>query len=118
MAMRHNLFAILCGCALAAPVPLAAKGLSSQGQIALEGRSFWPDGKGATEDNGLAIAPRLELKYRHKPFRANLRVFGRVDALDGTRAVAMIEEALHAEEETFVILETLETKSSSNQSVD
>ncbi len=66
---------------------------SSRGSLAIEGRAFRPDDVAATEDVGLALASRIELKSRKRPWRGKLRIFGRVGAIDSTRADFVVEEA-------------------------
>jgi hypothetical protein len=65
----------------------------SRGSVSLETRMFEPDDVGNTEDYGLALTTRLEVKYRSSPWRVVLNGFARLDALDETRNIFALEEA-------------------------
>lgn len=75
-----------------APRAALADTLSS-GSVSLESRVFEPDDADDTEDVGLALTTRLEVRYRERPWRVVLRGFARLDALDDTRNIFDLEEA-------------------------
>lgn len=77
---------------LAAPGGAGAQDVSSRGQVALEGRAFWPDDIERTEDFGMALAARLEAEVDLRPFGGQMRLFARNDVLDDTRDLVAIEE--------------------------
>jgi hypothetical protein len=82
---------------LAASLLLAARPSSadtlSRGAVSLETRAFEPDDLARTEDYGLALTTQLEVKIRSSPWRVALRGFARLDALDETRNILVLEEA-------------------------
>jgi hypothetical protein len=67
----------------------------SRGTVSLEARAFNPDEFDETEDNGVALATALEIKWRSQSGKlaAVLRGFGRFDALDDTRNIVDLESA-------------------------
>ncbi|HTE52400.1 MAG TPA: hypothetical protein VK698_16225 [Kofleriaceae bacterium] len=65
----------------------------SGGSVALSSRVFEPDDDDDTEDVGISLTTRLEVKYRSSPLRLGFRGFARLDALDDTRNVFDLEEA-------------------------
>lgn len=69
-----------------------ASEFDSSGQIGLETRAFWPDDLARTEDLGVSLTSRLELTHKHRPWRQQLRLVGRVGALDNDRSVLIVEE--------------------------
>ncbi len=66
---------------------------SVKGETALEARAFNGDGDSRTEDVGLALTGRLEAKGSRGPWRSQVRLFGRADAMDSDRRLAVVEEA-------------------------
>ncbi len=64
----------------------------SQGQLALEGRTFSDDANPLTVDQGLGLFGRLELEHKHKPFKEKARLYGRLDQQDMRRTILVIEE--------------------------
>jgi hypothetical protein len=77
---------------LLASSPASAR-LSSQGEVALEGRAFIPDDLDSTDDLGAAVAARLEVKGKHKPVEERLRLLARVGGIDTNRSTLIVEEA-------------------------
>jgi hypothetical protein len=87
----------LCGAvAIAVAVlPSSARADSfSRGSISAESRGFVPDDSDDTEDAGIALVTRLEIKYRPST-RVDLvlRGLARFDALDDTRNIGTLEDA-------------------------
>lgn len=82
----------LCLALLATPASSWAS-VKSSGEVSVDGRAFWPDDEDATEDFGLAVTGRLEVKLKEKPWRFELRGLGRVGAVDKSRSVVILEEA-------------------------
>src|SRR5262245_37403479 len=87
----------LCGAvAIAVAVlPSSARADSfSRGSISAESRGFVPDDSDDTEDAGIALVTRLEIKYRPSA-RVDLvlRGLARFDALDDTRNIGTLEDA-------------------------
>lgn len=68
------------------------RGLRARGEVGLESRIFEGDRNGATEDFNLSGLGRLELSHRHRNFRQQLRLFGRIGAFDPDRNRFNIEE--------------------------
>ena len=68
----------------------------SQGQLALEARTFSDDANPLTVDQGIGLFGRLELEHKHKPFREKARLYGRLDQRDMSRTILVVE-ALWAE---------------------
>lgn len=82
---------VACLACATAVAPLRAE-VGSKGSIAIEGRGFWPDDDDRTEDFGVALTGRLELVHKHGKWREDLRLLGRVGAIDPTRSVFIVEE--------------------------
>jgi hypothetical protein len=61
--------------------------------VALETTVFQPDDDAVTDDYSLSVATRLELKHQHWPWTEVVRVLGRVDGRDRSRALLVPEEA-------------------------
>lgn len=72
---------------------LATASVDSQGSVGFEGRAFWPDDDGVTEDQGAMLVGRLEWKAKQKALREKVRVVGRVGAIDEDRSNLVVEEA-------------------------
>ena len=81
--------------AILLPASAAAADALSRGTVSLEARAFNPDEFEETEDNGVALATALEIKWRNSngKLAAVLRGFGRFDALDDTRNIVDLESA-------------------------
>jgi hypothetical protein len=62
-------------------------------EIAFESRGFRNDNDDATEDYGMAIAPRFDIKHNQDSWVTKLRVFGRNDTLDDRRRIIFLEDA-------------------------
>ncbi len=69
----------------------------SRGSVELETRTFTPDGSKKTEDVGLALVTRLEIKYEpNQQLEFVARGVARFDALDSTRNIGTPEDAYAA----------------------
>jgi len=65
----------------------------SRGSVSIESRGYQPDDADDTEDFGVALVTRLEIKYRPGALNLVLRGLARFDAVDSTRNVAALEDA-------------------------
>ena len=84
--------------ALLVGLPVAAAGGAaadtfSRGSVSVESRVFEPDEVEDTEDVGLALTTRLEIKVRPQPWTFAIRGLARLDAIDDTRNIVALEEA-------------------------
>ncbi len=64
--------------------------VKSQGELALESRAFFPEGDG--KDYNVAMAGRLTIDAKLKPFKLRVRGFGRHDEVDRNRSALFPEE--------------------------
>jgi hypothetical protein len=87
------LFVLLTGEGEGAGGTEAASAWTSQGAVGLESRVFRDDGDPATQDHGVGMLGRLELRHRHGPFEEKARGFGRLDGFDRERSTLIAEEA-------------------------
>jgi hypothetical protein len=76
--------------------------LSSNGEVSLEFRKFYNDDNNQTEDMGLAMLGRLEIRYESEPFLHVFRGFGRVDQKDKDRDVMILEDFYLSTKPTFM----------------
>lgn len=65
----------------------------SRGSVSIESRAFDPDNSDETDDFGVALVTRLEIKYRPGSLNLVLRGLARFDAVDATRNVGTLEDA-------------------------
>jgi hypothetical protein len=81
---------------LVGPGPsVASADTFSRGSVSVESRAFDPDNSEETDDFGVALVTRLEIKYRPGGGRLNLvlRGLARFDAIDSTRNIGTLEDA-------------------------
>src|SRR5687767_7316130 len=67
--------------------------LSSQGELAFEGRAFRDDALANTTDKSAGLLGRMEWRHEHDAFEQRLRAYGRLDHYDKRRSVLVVEEA-------------------------
>jgi len=68
----------------------------SKGELVLQTRAFTPDNEDVTKDEGVVLASRLEYSNKGKRVQTQLRVATRIDALDKSRDVLLLEEGFLA----------------------
>lgn len=66
---------------------------SSKGELGIESRVFDDDGDDTTEDRGLGLLGRLDLRHSHGPLAQKVRFYGRLDHYDEDRSTLVFEEA-------------------------
>lgn len=75
------------------PASEGAADTFSRGKVSLEMRAFEPDGIDETEDAGVSLTTEVDIKAGSRPWRIALRGFARLDAVDETRNIAVLQEA-------------------------
>jgi hypothetical protein len=79
--------------AILLPVGAAGADTFSRGSVSIESRGYDPDDRDETEDFGVALVTRLEIKFRPGDLNLVLRGLARFDAIDSTRNVGALEDA-------------------------